>query len=193
MLLHDTGKPLARTVETGQNLSIRVRFFGHEQKSAELARIVLDRFRFSTQAAGFVETVVAQHMRPLALVHSGLSRRVIYRFFRDTGRQGYQAGVAVALHALADHRATYPAGAGQAGEEALLAVIYQLLEAYFSQREQVVEPPPLLSGRDLIEQFNLHEGRLIGRLLNRLKEAQAVGQVSNRQEALAFVEAELQN
>jgi hypothetical protein len=62
--------------------------------------------------------------------------------------------------------------------------------AYFEQREQVVEPPPLLTGRDLIDTLGLSEGRLLGVLLNRLKEAQATGEVTDRTAALAFIQAD---
>jgi hypothetical protein len=130
-------------------------------------------------------------MRPLLLANEGkLSRRAIYRLFRDSGSSNFQAGVAVALHALADHRATYPPGQGQAEEERLLGVVQTLIMAFFEQRERVIDPPPLLKGRDLIDRFNLREGRLMGLLLNRLKEAQAAGQVQTEAEAVAFIEAD---
>jgi hypothetical protein len=149
------------------------------------------RFRFSNQAVEFVETVVAQHMRPLLLAAEGQrSRRAIYRFFRDTAGSAYQAGVTVALHALADRQATYPPDRGQAERERLREVVNQLVAAYVEQRDQVVEPPPLLTGRDLIETLGLAEGRLIGLLLNRLKEAQATGEVSDKAAALAFIQAD---
>jgi hypothetical protein len=49
----------------------------------------------------------------------------------------------------------------------------------------------LLTGRDLIETLGLAEGRLIGLLLNRLKEAQATGEVGDKAAALAFIQHEL--
>jgi tRNA nucleotidyltransferase/poly(A) polymerase len=190
LLLHDSGKAETRTEEaTPQGLKIR--FLGHEQKSAKISRRVMARFRFSSQATQFVESVVAHHMRPLLLVNEKLSRRAIYRLFRESSGPTYQAGAAVALHALADQRATYPPGQGQAKEEVLRRVVQRLLEAYFEQRAQVIDPPPLLTGRDLIETLGLAEGRLVGQLLAQLKEAQATGQVNDQEEALAFVKDQL--
>jgi putative nucleotidyltransferase with HDIG domain len=192
LLLHDIGKPLTRTQEIqAGNHYAKTRFLGHEQQGAKIARQVMHRLHFSGQAIGFVVNVVAHHMRPLLLaLESKVSRRAIYRLFRDTAGGGYQAGVAVALHALADHRATYPPGQGQAEEKALLGVINRLVAAYFEQRDQVIEPPPLLTGRDLIETFGLTEGRLIGLLLGRLKEAQAIGQVQTKAQALTFIKTD---
>jgi tRNA nucleotidyltransferase/poly(A) polymerase len=190
LLLHDTGKPSTRSLEeTGSET--RVRFIGHEKVSAKISRRLMQRFHFSNQATEFVETVVAQHMRPLLLAAEGqLSRRAIYRFFRDTGGSAYQAGVAVALHALADRRATYRPDQGQAEREQLREVVNQLVTAYMEQREQVVEPAPLLTGRDLIQSLGLAEGRLIGQLLNKVKEAQATGEVSDKAAALALIQAD---
>jgi putative nucleotidyltransferase with HDIG domain len=188
LLLHDTGKPQTRS-ETER--PFKVHFHGHEKISAKIARKLMQRFHFSNQAADFVETGVAQHMRPLLLAWGEkVSRRAIYRFFRDTGGSSYQAGVAVALHALADQRATYAPGEGGPELQELRELVYKLITAYFEQREQVVDPPPFLTGRDLIKSLGLTEGRLVGLLLNRLKEAQATGEVVDRETALAFIQAD---
>jgi poly(A) polymerase len=192
LLLHDTGKPLTCTQESQDDSGYtKIHFLGHAPESAKITNQVMHRLHFSGQAISFVTTVVTHHMRPLLLAQGGkVSRRAIYRLFRDTAGGGYQAGVAVALHALADHRATYPPGQGQAEEQTLLEVINKLVAAYFEQRDRVIEPPPLLTGRDLIDELGLTQGRLIGLLLNRLQEAQATGQVQTRAEALAFIKAD---
>lgn len=187
ILLHDTGKLAARIEETpGQ-----FRFIGHEKESAQIALAVAHRLRLSSQAVDFVEAVVRQHMRPGWLVHQkNVSRRAIFRFFRDTAGKGFEAGVAVALHALADHDATFPPGAGKAERRALVALVWRLLADYFERHDQLVDPPLLLSGRDLIGELGLKEGKLIGQLLHRLKEAQAVGEVTSRAEAIDFIKSD---
>jgi tRNA nucleotidyltransferase/poly(A) polymerase len=189
LLLHDTGKPYTRTEEATPKAAIR--FLGHEKVSANTARKVMQRFHFSNQASDFVETVVAHHMRPLLLAaEEKLSRRAVYRFYRDTAGSTFQAGIAVALHALADQRATYRPGQGEPKLQKLREVVYKLVTAYFAQQDQVIAPPPLLTGRDLIETLGLPEGRLIGVLLNRLREAQATGEVLDQAAALAFIKAD---
>lgn len=192
IFLHDSGKPLTQTIEEIENNGYaKIRFLGHEHEGAKIARRVLNRFHFSGQATSFVETVVAHHMRPLLLAATGkVSRRAIYRFFRDTSQPGYEAGIAIALLALADQRATYPPHEGEQAEQTLLKIVNELLTAYFDRREQVVDPPPLLTGQDLIKVLDLEQGPLIGLLLRRLKEAQATGQVTDRAAALAFVAAD---
>lgn len=66
-----------------------------------------------------------------------------------------------------------------------------LLRVYYEEHNALVAPPPFLNGSELIEQFALTPGRVIGELLDALREAQVLGEVSSRAEALAFVEAQL--
>lgn len=189
ILLHDTGKPLTRTQELVDG-RMRVRFFGHEQESANIAGSTMHRLHFSLQAGDFVKAVVANHMRPLLLsMEKTVSRKAIYRLFRATGGAKYQAGVAVALHALADHQATYRPNQGEAQERALLNVVNKLLDAFFEQRTQVVDPPLLLTGHELLA-LGAPQGRLIGLLLGRLREAQATGEVQDKAAALAFIKSD---
>jgi poly(A) polymerase len=190
LLWHDVGKPLTRTIAGATKNKIQ--FIGHERKSAQIAQRVMKEFRFSNQAVEFVRRVIVNHMRPLLLAADGgkISRRAIYRYFQATNGMGEQTGVAVILHALADHRAIYPPESTQeqTARKRLLAVSQQLIAAYFDKRGQVVDPAPLLAGRDLIEIFGLPQGQLIGLLLARLIEAQAMGQVADRASALDFIE-----
>jgi len=187
LLLHDVGKPLTRS-DNNQ----RIRFLGHEIESAKIATNIMESLRFSGQAIDFVEKLVTNHMRPLALTHNNtISRRAIYRLFKDSGTKNFDAGPAVALHALADHRATYPVGEGEVAEQKLIKVIATLLQAYFNQQKQIIHPPALLTGRDLIKQFNLKQGKIVGELLSHLREAQAVGDVLDRDSALNFIASQL--
>ena len=149
-----------------------------------MAAGALRRLRFSGEEARLVETTVRHHLRPLQLVwQSGISKRAIYRFFRDTG----DAGVEVAILALADRRATVGPNAADDQFPALLETVGILLDAYFNRQQTVVAPAPMLTGRDLIDQFGLAEGPEIGRLLAGLQEAQAAAQVATRAQAEEWV------
>jgi hypothetical protein len=68
-----------------------------------------------------------------------------------------------------------------------------LLDAYFNHQRSVIAPVPLLTGRDLIDQFGLEQGPAIGRLLAALSEAQATGQVTTRQDAEEWVRRTLED
>ncbi|MEJ2560379.1 MAG: HD domain-containing protein, partial [Anaerolineae bacterium] len=104
-LLHDVGKRDTARVEADG----RVRFIGHDKKGAAIAAKAMRDLRFAAEATRRVETIVRHHLRPLQLAWEGrVSKRAIYRFFRDAG----DAGVETALLALADQRATTGPDAG---------------------------------------------------------------------------------
>ena len=174
-LLHDIGKPATfKRAEDG-----RIRFFNHPQVGADTARQIMRRWRFSGQAEGFVTGIVKYHMRPLLLAYQkSVSKRAIYRLLEAAG----DVAPALAVFSLLDHLATYPAGEGQAEWEALLNVVLKLCQTYFAPKL-----PALLTGKDLIQALHIPPGPEIGRLLKKVKEAQAVGEVSTREEALALV------
>jgi hypothetical protein len=127
-------------------------------------------------------------MRPLLLANEvSVSSRAIYRFFRDTG----DAGVDILLHALADHRATYAPEADDDRWPHLVDLVARMLAAYWERQAEQVDPPPLIDGHDLLREFELQPGPLVGELLEAVREAQVGGDVRTREEALALVRASL--
>jgi putative nucleotidyltransferase with HDIG domain len=195
-LLHDIGKPRTRTLEigpgeTGQEGSSRIRFFGHEELGARLARERLEALRFSRQEIWLAETVIEAHMRPhhlhMSFEHNAISRRACFRYFRDTGARSLDLlpGVDVVLLALADYQATYVAPMPP-GWEHYLEHAGQLLEFAFHARGLEQARQPLVDGHTLMRYFDLQPGREIGNLLERLQEAQAAGDIATADEALAL-------
>jgi putative nucleotidyltransferase with HDIG domain len=185
-LLHDVGKPRTRTVEADG----RVRFLGHEAVGAEMAVECLTRLRFSVEETRRAQTIVAHHMRARQLSRraASVTRRAIYRFFRDTG----EAGVDIVLLSLADFLGKLGGQPPQQDEwDQHLQVCAQLLNAYFEQPQATVSPPALLTGHDLMAEFGLAAGPQIGQLLEALREAQAAGEVGDRAAAVEFVRQHL--
>jgi len=186
-LYHDIGKPDSQQQEEKGG---RIRFLEHEWIGAQIA---VDRGRsmnLSNVEIDWLETIVRHHMRPTWLAHEskGPKRRAIYRFFRATK----DAGVAVCLVSLADLLATYGPTLPQERWERQLDVVRALLDGWWEYHQQQVNPPVLLSGNDLIDHFQMKPGAQIGEVLEMVREAQAVGQIGSREEALQFVKQYLQ-
>jgi putative nucleotidyltransferase with HDIG domain len=179
-LMHDMGKPATKTVEAEG----RIRFIGHEQVGADLAYERATQLRLSVDEAKRVRTVVAGHMRPLLLANEagGPSARAVHRYFRALGA----AGVEVCVLALADTLATWGPEFNQAAWSRLTEVVAALLKAYYEEHEQVVAPPALVNGTELIAELGLAEGPWVGQLLEAIREAQAAGEVADREAALAL-------
>ncbi len=92
----------------------------------------------------------------------------------------------ICLLSLADTLATYGPALPQDIWTAHLDVVRTLLEAWWEKRPERVAPPPLVSGEDLIRDLQMAPGPDMGLLLERLREAQACGEVQTRAEALAL-------
>jgi poly(A) polymerase len=180
LLLHDTGKQNARIEEPDG----RLRFLGHEETGARIAEQALRRLRFSNEEIGFVTGVVSHHLRPILLAASAsVTDRAIYRYFRATGK----VGVDVAVHSWCDQRATYGQSEYSVPEAELQAVIARLLDRYYHAHDKIVDPPHLLNGREVMNTLGIQSGPRVGELLDALKEAEAAGEVTNREQAIEFI------
>ncbi len=173
-LLHDVGKPATATTDPDTG---RIRFLRHETVGAEMCRQLGHRLRLGGQVTDYLARVVRNHLRPLLLAAEGTpSRRAVYRFYRSAG----DTGADTVLLALADNLAK----AAQDDPGHLAATAERLLDAWFEARSVVVSPTPLVTGHELIEALGLTPGPEVGRLLALLREAQAAGEVADRDAAL---------
>jgi poly(A) polymerase/tRNA nucleotidyltransferase (CCA-adding enzyme) len=177
-LLHDVAKPETRSVEDG-----RVRFLGHDVLGAERVVAIAARLRLSGRVAAVLERLVRHHLRLMHLAVAGeVTRRARYRFFRDLGADARD----LLLLALAD-------AAALRGDSPLAVwggpegrIVRELMAGH-AEETAALSVPPLLDGRETMEALELPPGPEIGRLLRLLREAQAVGAVTTRDAALAYL------
>jgi len=186
-LYHDSGKPAAQTTDAAG----RIRFIGHERISADLIANRAQALMLGRGEVDYLRQLTANHMRLHFFSKEGtqLSDRACYRYFRDLR----ETGVDAVLLSLADMLAAYEDTLEPAKWQRELGAALTLLDAWFSRREQVVEPRMLLDGDDLQHEFGLEPGAIIGELLAQLREAQASGEVYNRAGAVLFVREILHN
>ncbi|MFC1931417.1 CCA tRNA nucleotidyltransferase [Chloroflexota bacterium] len=179
-LLHDIAKPQTKSIDEDG----RARFLGHAKEGATTATGILERLRFSTKEIKLVEALISHHLRPTQMSQKELpSRRAIYRYFRDTGG----AGVDILFLSLADHLATrgsqlYPSHWQQHTQ----LVAYVMAKRF--EEDSLTVPPKLIDGNDLIKDFGLSPGPEVGEILEAVREAQAAGEVTTREEALTQAE-----
>lgn len=189
-LYHDVCKPRTAMVEE----SGRIRFFDHDMQGAEVAARRAKFFNLSNEEVERVRVIIKNHMRMhffadrISKQNQPPSRKAIYRFFRDSG----EAGVDLVLLGLADVRGTYAHSLTVDIWNAYLEVARILLENYWERPQEVVSPPRLLDGNDLMKELDLKAGPLIGRLLEAVRENQAAGKINDRAEAIEFARAEVQ-
>jgi poly(A) polymerase len=188
-LYHDISKPDSSILDENGNLH----FYGHDKSGAEVIARRASVLHFSSDEIKRLKTIVANHMRfhfhvkRLNEENKEPTRRAIYRFFRAAN----SAGVDLVLLGLADLRATYEQTLPQETWKAALDIARTLLENWWEKPEETVAPPRLLTGTDLLSEFTLTPGPQIGALLEAVREAQAMGLIINRAQALEFVRQRL--
>jgi poly(A) polymerase len=180
-LLHDAGKPETAT----QNEGGRWRFLGHETVSAQMAEHRATALRLSNAETMRLVTIIQNHMRPMFLEE--LTPRAIHRFWRQLG----EAGVDVCLLSLADYSGARGAYIKQDDWLDFVHRIRTLLEAYYDRQDTLVSPPVLVDGNDLMRSLKLKSGRIIGELLDVIREAQVAGEVQTTDQALELAQAYL--
>ena len=183
-LYHDVAKPHCITKDENG----RIRFWGHDEKGAEMSAERGRALSLSNDEIARMTAVIKNHMR----IHfhtsrkdgegKDPSRRAIYRFFKDSG----EAGLDLILLALADLRATHGNTLKQETWSAALDVCRIFLENYWEHPEEVVSPPRILDGNDVMRELGLAPGPRVGEALEAIREGQATGKVSTREEAIAF-------
>ena len=126
------------------------------------------RLKLSRKATQFLKCIAAEHC---LLATEQLSHREIIRFLRRTASDWLGALLfAAALHGISDARIT------------------QIVDTYYQHFLPIQKQGRLITGKDLIQRFNLKTGREIGRLLKEIEERQFDGDIRTREEAFAAVE-----
>lgn len=179
-LLHDIAKPATRTVDDQG----RMHFYAHEKLGAELVAQRGKELALSTNEVERISLLVHHHMRihHLAKTEGELSDRSVYRYYRTLD----SAGIDLVLLSLADRLATEGVTISPEDWQKELSVCRELLEAWFDHRTEKVQPERLINGDDLIAELHLHPGKMVGELLEAIREAQAEGQINSRESALKF-------
>jgi poly(A) polymerase len=178
-LLHDIAKPQAKAFDENG----RMRFLGHPENGATIVESILQRLRFSTKEVKVVSLMVKYHLRPTQMSQDNLpTGRAIYRYFRDVG----DVGVDTLYLSLADHLATR-------GPDLLIPqwafhtrIVAYVLNEHFKQKK-AASPVKLIDGNDLVNVFGMKPSARIGELLEAIREAQASGDLTTREEALNYI------
>ncbi|HEU5194530.1 MAG TPA: HDIG domain-containing protein [Methylomirabilota bacterium] len=177
-LLHDVSKPETRRLVNG-----RVRFFEHDVLGAARARDIGGRLRLPARAVSLLERLVRHHLRPMHLAQAGeVTRRARLRFYRDLGSDTRD----LLLLTLVDAAAVTGVSPLTVWRRATL--IRDLLSGW-AEAETTVAVAPLLRGEDVMARFGLPPGPAVGHLLSRAREAQDLGLVRTREEALAYLDS----
>jgi tRNA nucleotidyltransferase/poly(A) polymerase len=179
-LLHDIGKSETLSIDAAG----RRHFYTHEVIGKARSYDLTSSLALSNIEADYLQNLVKNHMRIhlLSKESGSATHRAIYRYFRDTG----ETGIDICLLSLADMLSRRSGAPEFTRWERELNICEQLMESYWNQTEVRVNPPRFISGDDIMKEFHLPPGKLVGEALEAVREAQACGEISNREEALEF-------
>jgi poly(A) polymerase len=164
VLLHDVGKPATFRIAD------RIRFDGHAETGAQIAQAILARLRFSNEETEQVTSLVANHMKFKDVRQMRLS--TLKRFLR--------------LPRFAEHLELHRLDclASNGRKDAYDFVLGELA----ALTQDVLRPPRLLTGTDLIE-LGYQPGPLLGEALAAIETAQLEGEITTREDALTRAQA----
>ena len=179
VLLHDVAKPETRRVDVDG----RTRFIGHDRIGAERVSAIATRLRWPGRAAEVLARLVRHHLRPMHLgMLDAVTHRARYRFHRDAADEV----PALVCLTIADAAGTDGRPPDSVYRGATRALLESLLAGEGpAAREAAV--PPLVRGEDVMAALGLTPGPAVGRALRQAREAQALGLVRTRDEALAWL------
>jgi poly(A) polymerase len=160
VLLHDLGKP------STFRIAERIRFDGHAEVGAVMARQLLGRLRFSNDDIEQITALVANHMKFKDVKQMRLS--TLKRFLRLPRFTEH----------LELHRLDCLASHGNMSS-------YEFVQASLTELSQEeVRPPRLVTGDDLLQE-GYKPGQALGAALAAIETAQLEGEIATRAEALA--------
>lgn len=166
VLFHDIGKPPTFSVdETG-----RIRFNGHDKVGAEMTEVLMSRLRFSRAEIDATVEAVANHM-----VFKDVQRMRVAKLKRFMARPGFEEEMEL-------HRVDCTSSHGALDNYRFL----REKQEEFSSSPMV--PPPLATGRDLIE-LGMKPGPTFATVLESLETMQLEGALKTREEALEWLRA----
>jgi len=185
MLLHDAAKP--DTLVQGPDGYNH--FYSHDKVGQNIAKVIGTQLSLSNDEVIFLTKIVGNHM----LIHfmsrenQNPSNKTLHHFYQGSGDNA----IDVCFIGLADFLAKDITGLVNPDDwQRELEVTRFVLEAGWDRKEEIL-PEPFLSGGEIVRNWNIQPGPVIGIVLNDLLEAQVEGVVVDIEQARDFISARL--
>ena len=174
LLLHDIGKPNSYSEELKDGF-IRGHFYGHEEMSAEIARTILTRLRFSNNQIDKITELIAAHNKTI-LPQEKLIRRLM-------NKHGVQQTRNLLYHNLCDT-------VGRGGRTLMYQECVEVAIESIKLFEDMQTRPQAFTVKDLairgsdVMSLGINQGEAVGHALRLCLEAVIDDRIANEKEAL---------
>ena len=178
VLFHDLGKPYTMTKTD------RIRFNGHDIKSAKLFSEIAQRLKLSSAGLDVEKTreLIAKHM---ILSHGNIKdmkETTVEKYFFNENFPGAE----LLMESFADVSATIPmSGKPDFTKYTMLKKRILVLQKKMKSKKSL--PKPLLDGNDIMKILKLKPGPEIGKIKSVIREEQLKGSVQTPQEVKNFI------
>jgi UTP:GlnB (protein PII) uridylyltransferase len=187
ILYHDIGKAILVQKGVDQETITMT----HSESSADYFKTIWDYWALSNEESVFIERLIRNHSVQYAIAESAKvdPRISLYRFFK----RSQSAGILLAVFHLADVLAAYENTLSEQRWNSALKTSESILDGWFNHYDSIIEPARLISGEEIMAEFALQPGKIVGEILERIREAQVCDQVQTKDDAIQFARAELAN
>ncbi len=178
-LFHDIAKPETKTPGTDGG----AHFYNHEIKGSKVFAAAGKRLKLSNLEIAAGVSVIRNHLRVGYLAGlKSITKRALYRFLRDSG----DFTAELLLLSWADRLSARGPKVKKTDVETHRQLIARLFAEYY-KTASAIPLPKLIDGNAVMKKFKLKPGKPLGELLDAVKEAQAIGNVTTRKEAFDLI------
>lgn len=179
--LHDIGKPSTWTIEedTGKH-----RFIKHDDVGSKMSAKILKTAKFSKKQIEYIAKMVKYHIYPSHVVSAPeITDKIYMRFVRKMENEA----IDIIILAMADRLSARGVEITEEIVQTNLNNLQALLNFYLNIKDNLKPLPKLLSGEEIMEILNIKPSPELGMVVKSLHEAQLSGDISTKEEAIAFI------